>query len=82
MTTHTQAAPRGTSEPTHEKSASEMGKSYSLFGYVFNLLSIGDDHPNAAPAANAPPVAVYFVRVYYNKKVKKMKKLIIILIIK
>lgn len=70
MTTHMHAAPNGTSEPTHEKSASVMVKPYSL--YTVNDFSMGDDHPNAAPAAKAPPVAVFVKmkrtsqKIYYN----------------
>lgn len=58
MTRHTSAAPNVTNEPTHEKSSSVMGKSYSGSVALTIKLCVGDDHPNVVPAARAPPVAV------------------------
>lgn len=58
MTRHTHAAPNVTSEPTHEKSEFVISKPYSFsFAGLTNDTCVGDDHPNAAPAAKAPPVA-------------------------
>lgn len=60
MTTHTDAAPNVTSEPTQLKSELVISKPYSLSGFT-NETCVGDDQPNAAPAANAPPVAILIV---------------------
>lgn len=68
MTTHTHAAPNVTNEPTHEKSELVISKPYSLSGFT-NDTCVGDDHPNAAPAANAPPVAILA-----EKKIQKKKQ--------
>lgn len=66
MGTHTDAAPSVTSEPTHEKSSLVIGNPYSLLSFT-STVCVGDDHANAAPAAKAPPVAIFFV--FWRKEI-------------
>lgn len=60
MTKHTLAAPSVTTEPTHEKSSLVITKSYSSLCSLTSTVCVGDDQPNAAPAAKAPPVAISY----------------------